>query len=217
MSESATEACEYCCWRCCHQQNTITKLLQLKRALVVPPTLVSDCKNATHEPQNSTAKWPLNEKMPEPPPPPAPHPHRGGSAADSVVENGSSSSTPNQMPAVSPSHVLGHLHSPQYTPASGGGVPQSRESVEAAIADIKQAIRRTKNLPVKSHPQERSPVNDKAPVWIPRCDDSGGDDGGGGGGGGGWRWLHGCMYTLPISMTEIHNTLPAEQFPEYYM
>lgn len=52
--------------------------------------------------------------------------------------------------------------------ASGGGVPQSRESVEAAIADIKQAIRRTKNLPVKSHPQERSPVNDKAPVWIPR-------------------------------------------------
>lgn len=54
--------------------------------------------------------------MPEPPPPPAPHPHRGGSSADSVVENGSSSSTPNQMPAVSPSHVLGHLHSPQYTP-----------------------------------------------------------------------------------------------------
>lgn len=154
---------------------------------------------------------PLNEKMPEPPPPPAPHPHRGGSAADSVVENGSSSSTPNQMPAVSPSHVLGHLHSPQYTPvsgpssgphllsamgsltspvqhkvaphmvqghpaahdllhnaASGGGVGQSRESVEAAIADIKQAIRRTKNLPIKSHSQERSPINDKAPVWIPR-------------------------------------------------
>ncbi|XP_042205422.1 uncharacterized protein LOC121854749, partial [Homarus americanus] len=153
---------------------------------------------------------PLNEKMPEPPPPPAPHPHRGGSTGNStVVENGSSSSTPNQMPAVSPSHVLGHLHSPQYTPVSGpstgphllsamgsltspvqhkvtphmvpghpaahdihhnpgGGVGQSRESVEAAIADIKQAIRRTKNLPVKSHPQDRSPINDKAPVWIPR-------------------------------------------------
>ncbi|XP_042227986.1 uncharacterized protein LOC121870268 [Homarus americanus] len=162
--------------------------------------------------------------MPEPPPPPAPHPHRGGSTGNStVVENGSSSSTPNQMPAVSPSHVLGHLHSPQYTPGfgsatvrflpttrisgpstgphllgamgsltspvqhkvtphmvpghpaahdihhnPGGGVGQSRESVEAAIADIKQAIRRTKILPVKSHPQDRSPINDKAPVWIPR-------------------------------------------------
>nr|XP_045604824.1 uncharacterized protein LOC123762353 isoform X5 [Procambarus clarkii] len=153
---------------------------------------------------------PLNEKMPEPPPPPAPHPHRGGSTGNnSVVENGSSSSTPNPIPSVSPSHVLGHLHSPQYTPVSGpstgphllsamgsltspvqhkvtphmvqghpaahdihlnpgGGVGQSRESVEAAIADIKQAIRRTKNLPVKSHPQDRSPINDKAPVWIPR-------------------------------------------------
>ncbi|KAK7060639.1 hypothetical protein SK128_010637, partial [Halocaridina rubra] len=151
---------------------------------------------------------PLNEKVAEPPPPPAPHPHRGATSGKSV-ENGSSSS-PNQMPttAVSPSHVLGHLHSPQYTPVSGpstgphllsamgsltspvqhkvaphmvpghpashdilhnpgGGVGQSRESVEAAIADIKQAIRRTKNLPIKSHSQERSPINDKAPVWIP--------------------------------------------------
>lgn len=57
-----------------------------------------------------------------------------------------------------------------FVPAAsgGGGVGQSRESVEAAIADIKQAIRRTKNLPIKSHSQERSPINDKAPVWIPR-------------------------------------------------
>ncbi|XP_064119273.1 uncharacterized protein LOC135224319 isoform X13 [Macrobrachium nipponense] len=159
---------------------------------------------------------PLNEKVAEPPPPPAPHPHRGASSGKSqVVENGSSSSTPNQMPttAVSPTHVLGHLHSPQYTPVSGpstgphllsamgsltspvqhkvaphmvpghpashdilhnpgGGVSQSRESVEAAIADIKQAIRRTKNLPIKSHPQDRSPINDKAPVWIPRNNSS---------------------------------------------
>lgn len=60
-----------------------------------------------------------DEKVIEPPPPPAPHPHRGGSTGNSsVVENGSSSSTPIQMPttAVSPSRVLGHLHSPQYTP-----------------------------------------------------------------------------------------------------
>ena len=44
-------------------------------------------------------------------------------------------------------------------------VSPSRESVEAAIADIKQAIRLTKNLPLKSHPQERQ---DKGPVWVPR-------------------------------------------------
>ncbi|XP_069988079.1 uncharacterized protein [Penaeus vannamei] len=165
-----------------------------------------------HPPLDLHLLDPLNEKVIEPPPPPAPHPHRGGSTGNSsVVENGSSSSTPIQMPttAVSPSRVLGHLHSPQYTPVSGpstgphllsamgsltspvqhqvtphmvpghpaahdilhnpgGGVGQSRESVEAAIADIKQAIRRTKNMTLKSHPQERSPINDKGPVWIPR-------------------------------------------------
>ncbi|XP_069988074.1 uncharacterized protein [Penaeus vannamei] len=163
-----------------------------------------------HPPLDLHLLDPLNEKVIEPPPPPAPHPHRGGSTGNSsVVENGSSSSTPIQMPttAVSPSRVLGHLHSPQYTPGPstgphllsamgsltspvqhqvtphmvpghpaahdilhnpGGGVGQSRESVEAAIADIKQAIRRTKNMTLKSHPQERSPINDKGPVWIPR-------------------------------------------------
>lgn len=47
----------------------------------------------------------------------------------------------------------------------GNGVSPSRESVEAAIADIKQAIRRTKNLPLKTHPQEKQ---DRGPVWIPR-------------------------------------------------
>ena len=50
----------------------------------------------------------------------------------------------------------------------GSSIGQSRESVEAAIADIKQAIRRTKNLPLKSQSQDRSPISDKGPVWVPR-------------------------------------------------
>nr|XP_045604821.1 uncharacterized protein LOC123762353 isoform X2 [Procambarus clarkii] len=69
---------------------------------------------------------------------------------------------------VTPHMVQGHPAAHDIHLNPGGGVGQSRESVEAAIADIKQAIRRTKNLPVKSHPQDRSPINDKAPVWIPR-------------------------------------------------
>ncbi|KAL7641729.1 UNVERIFIED_CONTAM: hypothetical protein RMT77_007603 [Armadillidium vulgare] len=151
---------------------------------------------------------PLNKKVGEPPPPPAPHPHRGSNNNNnSNIENGSpNSSTPphTSSNSTSPSKVIGHLHSPQYTPVSvpvvapqllsslgtltspgqvsphmvpghpatlemqhkpGNGVSPSRESVEAAIADIKQAIRRTKNLPLKTHPQEKQ---DRGPVWIPR-------------------------------------------------
>ncbi|XP_047738663.1 uncharacterized protein LOC108674539 isoform X5 [Hyalella azteca] len=138
---------------------------------------------------------PLNDKMGEPPPPPAPHPHRGGGA---ILENGTlpqhkssvlhsphytptcdgalllSSLGPITSPGLPPSGLPSSSAPPAsgQDPSSCTAVNESaghkRESVAAAIADIKQAIRRTKNLPLKSA-ADRNNVGPDTPVWVPRA------------------------------------------------
>ncbi|CAL4062759.1 unnamed protein product, partial [Meganyctiphanes norvegica] len=95
-------------------------------------------------------------------------PVSGPPCGSQLINSMGSVTSPGQQQQVAPHMVPGHPASHDVLICnSGAPVGQSRESVEAAIADIKQAIRRTKNLPLKSHNQDRSPGNEE-PVWLPR-------------------------------------------------
>ncbi|XP_043238144.1 histone-lysine N-methyltransferase 2D-like [Amphibalanus amphitrite] len=97
---------------------------------------------------------PLGTSTPPPPPPPAP-----GSPPPPPPPPPSSGS------GRSPTPPGGHQGAGRHR---GPASPPPSDTVQAAIQDIRQAIRRTRTLPQRSSPPEEDGGRPARPVWVPR-------------------------------------------------